>query len=842
MKKITLFLAFIISISYGKAQPVNDDCAGAITLTPGAVCTLVTGNVSGATQSLAGCSGNANDDVWYSFTTTAVAGQNYTITVTGSATFDPVFQVYSASCGGTSITCVNANGIGNIETTTLAALTPSTTYWIRVYDAGAGYPATTTFTICLTTPLAATVTTTPEFCFNSCTGTATGYVTGGVGPFGYSWAGPGAYTGTGSNITALCPGTYTLTVTDSSNMSTATAMGGVGAASAITPTLPASSSICSGACFTITGTVFGGSPPYTYIWTPSAGLNFPTTMNPVTCPTATTTYTLTVTDANGCVGTAVTTVIVNPLDDASFSYSTNVYCNSGANPTPTITGVPGGVFSSTIGLVFVNSSTGQIDLAMSTPGTYIITYTTPGAGGCPNSSTFNLTIINQPIGTFSYIGTPYCQGSIDPSPTFTGGGVAGTFTSSPVGLVISSLTGIVSINMSVPGTYTVTNTIAAFGGCPAVNATSTITINFGGTVNIGPDVTLPCGASTYTLSTNVVPQAISYNWTVGIGETITSGQGTNTITVSIVSGFGSSWMQNTVTAMGPLVCPTYTSDTMYLSVGTQAINFNIMPDSTNAFNYTMFNATYGGGLTYAWDFGDGAVSTLVSPSHTYAIAGIYNVCLTAANGACSGTVCQTLNVTGTLTTCNALFNVAHDTTSLNPNAYTITDLSYGSNLSYLWDFGDMTTSTVQHPVHNYLGAGPYQLCLTVDNGAGCTSTYCDSLFAVDSLHTHLQPIALTVVGNPGQGTTVGVGELGIRNEELGIYPNPTSGIFQISNFKFQISDLKVMNVLGEVVISHWSLVNNKSVTIDLTGVAKGIYFLKIIDENKNVINKKIVLQ
>ncbi len=133
--------------------PTNNGCTGTV-ITPGTTCvngtSQLTGDTYGATQTLAGCSGNANDDVWYQFTTLATA-QQYTITVTGSASFDPVFQVFSASCAGTSVICINGNPtLGGIETTNLSTLTTSTNYWIRVYDANSGFPATTTFTICLT--------------------------------------------------------------------------------------------------------------------------------------------------------------------------------------------------------------------------------------------------------------------------------------------------------------------------------------------------------------------------------------------------------------------------------------------------------------------------------------------------------------------------------------------------------------------------------------------------------------------------------------------------------------------------------------------------------------------
>ena len=88
---------------------------------------------------------------------------------------------------------------------------------------------------------------------------------------------------------------------------------------------------------------------------------------------------------------------------------------------------------------------------------------------------FTVTVSEIPVGTFNYNGSPYCTFGADPSPTFSGGGVAGTFTST-VGLSIISGTGVVDLSASTPGTYVVTNTIAASGGCPAVVETSSITI------------------------------------------------------------------------------------------------------------------------------------------------------------------------------------------------------------------------------------------------------------------------------------------------------------------------------------------------------------------------------
>ena len=100
-----------------------------------------------------------------------------------------------------------------------------------------------------------------------------------------------------------------------------------------------------------------------------------------------TAYTITYTDTNSAEATF--NVTLNALDDAGFSYSASSFPQNASNPTPTITGLAGGTFSSTSGLVFVSTSTGEIDLSASTIASYTITYNTSSSGSsvCPNTST-----------------------------------------------------------------------------------------------------------------------------------------------------------------------------------------------------------------------------------------------------------------------------------------------------------------------------------------------------------------------------------------------------------------------------------------------------------------------
>lgn len=96
-------------------------------------------------------------------------------------------------------------------------------------------------------------------------------------------------------------------------------------------------------------------------------------------------------------------VTINAFDDATFSYSANSYTPTDADPTPTITGLTGGTFSGTTGLV-INSTTGEIDLSASTVAAHTVTYNTSSSGSsvCPNTSTFGLVItLNQIANNYS---------------------------------------------------------------------------------------------------------------------------------------------------------------------------------------------------------------------------------------------------------------------------------------------------------------------------------------------------------------------------------------------------------------------------------------------------------
>ncbi|MFA6129106.1 MAG: YDG domain-containing protein, partial [Bacteroidales bacterium] len=226
---------------------------------------------------------------------------------------------------------------------------------------------------------------------------------------------------------------------------------------------------------------FNGTPGGAFASTP-AGLSIDTLTGRIT-PAASqegnyrVSYT---TPANGgCIPvTATVDLTITEMPVADFAYFGSPFCSNGVDPIPVFSnGGVAGTFTSTAGLVFESSATGQIDLSASLPGTYTITNTIPASGGCSAAVVSRtVTLTKLPVATFTYPGNPFCSNGSDPNPEFTGGGIGGTFTSSTGLVFIDIHTGQVDLSASTAGTYEVTNTIDAAGGCGPVIETSSITI------------------------------------------------------------------------------------------------------------------------------------------------------------------------------------------------------------------------------------------------------------------------------------------------------------------------------------------------------------------------------
>ncbi|MCX6258075.1 MAG: hypothetical protein NTW49_09320 [Bacteroidia bacterium] len=192
-------------------------------------------------------------------------------------------------------------------------------------------------------------------------------------------------------------------------------------------------------------------------------------INLATSTPGTYTVTYSFSDSNGCSNTTTASVVIHALPTATIAYATP-FCATGTADV-TQTGQTGGTYSSTAGLV-INAASGQINLATSTPGTYIVTYSFSDSNGCSNTTTATVVINALPTATIAYA-SPFCGiGNADVTQT----GQAGGTYSSTAGLVINAASGQIDLAASTAGTYTVTYSFSDSNGC-SNTTTTTVVIN-----------------------------------------------------------------------------------------------------------------------------------------------------------------------------------------------------------------------------------------------------------------------------------------------------------------------------------------------------------------------------
>lgn len=309
-------------------------------------------------------------------------------------------------------------------------------------------------TVALTQPtaLTASASSTNAACFGTSTGAASVSVSGGTPAYTYNWSPVGATTAVVSGLSA---GTYTCTITDA-NACVSTTTVSVTQPSMLNVNAGADVAICAGSNTFLNSSASGGTPSYVYSWSPSSGLSTPFSPSTNSSPIATTIYTITATDVNGCTVYDNLMVTVNPTPVAAATSNTpcsgnNIVFNNTSNVSSgSITSYSWSGPNSFVSTV-ANPTISNSNVSMS--GNYTLTVTTNN--GCVNMFTFPVTVNSTPTINITSSNSSICSGgtsTLSASGALTynwnTGGTTASILVSPTITTTYSLTGVDALGCS----------------------------------------------------------------------------------------------------------------------------------------------------------------------------------------------------------------------------------------------------------------------------------------------------------------------------------------------------------------------------------------------------------
>lgn len=556
-------------------------------------------------------------------------------------------------------------------TNTVSALAAGT-YTCTVTDAN-GCTHVNTVTVTSTTGLTAGATSTPALCFGGATGTATGTPAGGTGPFTYSWSPSG---GTNATATSLTAGNYTVLITDVSSGCTATASVSVTQPTALSITATQTNILCNAAC---TGSasvaVTGGTSGYTYNWLPSGGIGSSAS---TLCAN---TYTVTVTDANGCTIAQTYNITQPPALSVTTSFTQSTCSAANGSAAVNVTGGTG-TYSYTWAPTGGNSATATGLVA----GTYTCTIT--DANNCTTTATVTVPNANSPVVSIISSTDVSCFGGNDGEATASSTGGTTPYT------YLWSNTDADSIGSNlIAGSYTVTVTDA--NGC---TSTATVTITEPPLLTATASGTdLLCNADN-TGTTNVV----------GSG-----GTGAYTYAWSPSGGTGSG---ATGLAAGTYTCIVTDANGCTASATTAITEPVLLTVASAGFNVSCFGSCdgqlvaipAGGTPTYSFLWSTGCTNA----SCNNICAGSYTVTITDMNGctaAGTATVTEPTDIVTTTTTVDAHCGLPDGSASASASGGT-------GALTYQWISGPANATW------NNIPAATYSVVATDANGCHDTVT------------------------------------------------------------------------------------------------------------------------
>lgn len=647
----------------------------------------------------------------YTVTVTDALGcsSNKTVTITQPPNLTLTTSVVPTSCGLSNGSGTATAGGGTPgytyswaggQTTSSATGLAAGTYTMILTDAN-GCTRTSSVTVAASTSVSATTSATNAICGTN-NGTATVNPSGGAPGYTYSWSN-GQTTAT---ATGLAVGNYSVTVTDAFGCSFTTTAN-VNVIGGPTALAGNDQTVCNGSSAQLNASG-GGS----YSWTPATGLNSATVNNPVATPSATTTFTIIVTDVNGCTDVDDVTIFVNPLPVAAFNAPPVCINTPPTSFTDQSTNATGWSWDFGDGSPLSNLQNPTHNYVAA--GTYSVTLIATSAGGCSDTLVQVITVYPKPVA--AYGATTVCFNN----PTlFTDQSTGASQWDWNFGDGNTSTQQSPSHTYNAHGNYTVTLIVTNANGCKDTIAT-TVTVNPLPQAYFSAPVVCPNVPTCFVDSTTIASGSIT-GWSWNFGD---PNSGPNNIS----------------NAQNP--CHTYSANGTYMvfltatsNFGCQSninLNITVAPPPVAAFSVpnvclntpSQFTNNTTGGTQYFWQFGDGGTSNQQNPSHTYLGYGNYVVTLIAASaGGCTDTTYDTVSVNPL-----PIVNFTADSVCQG-NPTTFSDLSFipaGNITGWLWNFGDPAsgandTSTFQNPIHVYSAAGTYTVNLVVTSGAGCVS-------------------------------------------------------------------------------------------------------------------------
>jgi endonuclease/exonuclease/phosphatase family metal-dependent hydrolase len=499
-----------------------------------------------------------------------------------------------------------------------------------------------------------------------------------------------------------------------------------------------------------------------------------------------------------------TRYLFQPINSAAISYAASPYCQNSGNVNVNITGTTGGTYSSTTGLI-INSTTGVINTATSTPGLYTVTYELAASGACNPifTTTASVAIVAAPAATITYGTLPYCSNAGTAAVTRTGT-TGGTY-SSITGLTINASTGDVTLATSTAGTYTITYTVAATGGCAIFTTTAQIVITAAANATISYTNNPYCQAGVIVPVVRTGTPAGVYSSTAGLS--INSNTGFVNIGTSIAGTY-----VVTYTVAANAGCALYTTTT---NIGINDVS--VAPTSATAsntvicanigtVNLTATGGTLGAGATYKWYAGS-CGGTLVG---TGAVLNFVTVLATTTfyvriEGACNNTTCASVTVTvAPKPTVQISTITSTAVTPSTPVTLIATVLPTGTyNYEWTKNTSNILTTNADRIIVTASEAGNYTVKVTAPSG--CTAT------SASTLVTSATSASLFISANPNRGifnVSFNNGGTNLDGRTINIYDAKGAKIFtQTYNNSVPYSNMKV----------------------DISRHAKGTYYVMLVD-------------